>query len=427
MNYLWIEKFNDEYSSLLERIGSAEQGIALSDFVMNHAAKDLMARSFDEFVQKCRPSVYLGVDYENGLVGCDTERSTVNQVFQCEAQRIFLYVEDGNFDQIDQWLRYVHAGKPVAMKWEERRDWFFMDMLKRDRGFTGSLRQLGDVESKESGLQLLLEKYDDAPFLVRRFLHRYELFQQGKLQFSLLHASAYGTPNPYHAFRAIGHSKSDGSFQSSGQLQSFSSMGYEELPSRTQEEVSRAKECLNDILNTAPIQHRELLYWNCMLEFGNETFYRSAELRSVYERMKDFYEMLLDAFWNSAVTMLHSMFRIRRHFEENDGFIFFTNCHAWEAERSAQYLRRFLETTNTKLYQEYRIDRAVICDVEKEGSSHAAVRERFKGSQILTKKQKNIYEIAMNLQALIRMYYVETEIRFAEEQTEDIYEFLSKD
>lgn len=404
-----------------------EQGIALSDFVMNHAAKDLMVRSFDEFVQKCRPSVYLGVDYEKGLVGCDTERSPVNQVFQCEAQRIFLYVEDGSFDQIDQWLRYVHEGKPVAMKWEERRDWFFMDMLKRDQSFTRSLRQLGDVESKESGLQQLLQEYDDAPFLVRRFIHRYELFQQGKLQFSLLHAASYGKTKPYHAFRTTGQSQPDGSSQSSGQLQSFSCMGYEELTARTQEEVRRAKERLNDILSATPIQHRELLYWNCMLEFGNETFYRSAELRSVYERMTGFYEMLLDAFWNSAVTMLHSMFLIRRHFEENDGFIFFTNCHAWEAERAEQYLKRFLETANTKLNQEYRIDRAIICGVEQKSSSHVPVRERFQGSQVLPQKQKNDQETAMNLQMIIREYNIETEIQFVEEQTEDIYEFLSRD
>ena len=121
------------------------------------------------------------------------------------------------------------------------------------------------------------------------------------------------------------------------------------------------------------------------------------------------------------------MFQVQKHFEEKDGFLFFTNCEAWEMVEQKNYVERFLETTNTKINKSYEIQNVVVEGMNKNVINPTRVRERFRGNEKNGKLNQNDMENAIKLQEIMRKYQLETVFHFVEDQTEDIYEFLSRD
>lgn len=269
MNSLWIEKFTDEKYSLLEKIGRTEKGLALTDIVMKAAEEDFLVRSFREFLQKFNPCVYMYMDFTNNLVTFSRYREAeiqvpgmgegkIAQMTEC----IHLYEENGYYVKVARWINYLHQGKKLALNASERRDWFFDDMIRKDKCFTNQLNSLIRHPKKENMLNSFLQEFDEGIFLLRRFLYRYELYVKKKIRFSLLEN------------------------ESNGQLRPMDFTGRIKIAKRNQREKNQMLSEILEAMKQLPFKHRELLYWNCLLDISDAKLYETREFQTVLERVR---------------------------------------------------------------------------------------------------------------------------------------------
>lgn len=399
MYTLWIEKLTDEKHSILTLIGNVEKGIALSDDAIQKVDFNFAVRSFPEFIQKFSPMLYAYIDFENGRIEFSRTRrmeSTGNKM-----EEIHLFTENGHFQRILQWIEDLHQGKILALSQEEKLDWFYYDMRHESDRFVRERKQLLEENASQEAWNDFFTKYDKGLFLLRRFAWLVEIIMNGNAGSPLL------------------RDRKDCQLRLLISAASISETG-------TRQEITEVKNKIQVGMSACQLRHRELLYWNCVMDLEADRLSRDAEFIKRQQEIIDFYQAVLEAFWEEATPMLHSMFEIKKFLESSGRCLLIGNCDVEDLNLNLPYVCRFLDTVNAKEDQTYLTRQIQINGLHKYNENKKLTRLRFQGKSVGEQHKDYRWEEVLNFCKEMQKMQVETHLQYVEDQTEDIYEFLSR-
>ncbi len=399
MYTLWIEKLTDESHGLLEMIGDAEKGIALSDHIIQKIDLKFAVRSFNEFLQKFSPTLYADIDLTNGNFAFSRTREVKTPGDRVE--KIHLFTEGGNFQRIDRWIEDLHQGRMLALTQEEKLDWFYYDMMDGNDRFVRERSRLIEKGAGQEAWNEYFARYDQGFFLLRRFVWLAE---------GIISSNAVFPPL---------------SDRKDGQLQLLVAAVPISLRRKSQE-ITGLENKMKACLQNSSLKHKELLYWNCIMDLEPDRLSRDAVFVKRQREISDFYQKGMKAFWEAAAPLLHSMFEIKRFLADSGNCLLIGNCDVMELNPNLSYISRFLETVNTKNDKTYQTRQVCINGLHKNTEKKRLARVRFQGRDEEKKFEEDRLEEALNFCEAMHKMKVGTKLQYVEDQMEDIYEFLSK-
>lgn len=399
MYTLWIERLTDEKHSILTMIGDVEKGIALSDEAIQKVDCNFAVRNFREFIQKFSPMLYANIDLENGNI--QFSRTKQIKLTEDMPEKIHLFKENGHFQHIVQWIEDLHQGKILALSQEEKLDWFYCDMRQESERFVRERKRLLEENAAQEAWNEFFTRYDQGLFLLRRFVWLAELIMNDNAGLPLL------------------RDRKDCQLRLLISASLISQNG-------TQQEIAAVKNKIEVGMSRCQFRHRELLYWNCVMDLEADRLSTDAEFIKRQKEIIDFYQNVLEAFWKESTPVLHSMLEIKKYLEISGNCLLIANCEVEDLNLNLPYIRRFLDTVNAKEDQTYLITQIRINGLHKYGENKKLTRFRFQGKSVVEQNKENKLEEVLNFCREMQKMQVETHLQYVEEQTEDIYEFLSR-
>lgn len=179
------------------------------------------------------------------------------------------------------------------------------------------------------------------------------------------------------------------------------------------EQAKSWQKYLRTRLSELPIRNLTLLS-ECL---RGDTYDNISELErqlNIYERYAEFYQQVVQAYWDSVQPILTRFLNIYFFFkqagENNDVSLLITNCTE-EKISEPKYLERlrlYLESVNEKVYGEETVWQAIIPGRKPEVKKGKLTRERFAGTSQKAEKQSNDAKDIGMLMNVLGSYEVQT-------------------
>ena len=407
-----FEKINGRKHSLLSLLGGIEHKEGLSDEEIQELHKYLEVTSFEEFLRKFEPSVYVLLDTENKVVDAHIGEKEGNayekQVINTENSFFTLLLDlmDKKRNQrfsvsgYEKLLNQLIPNKPR----EE-----MLDMRKKLMEYWIN----GDKVKAEYCMHKMMNSYDNGIYLLELYLQEACVYLVGQKKEKNLYTKAILEKKKGYEIYPIKISKdilSQKILLSDGKKQE-----YEEFILKSTERVQ--------------LKHQKLMrYWltlPCIREENKEKYQKS------YQEYMELYGKLIKAYWYTAKPLMETMLGVREFFrqysEVENGMspvLIVSNFAPKEMnqEKNKKALQLYLETVNHKNFYYNTIWYAIIprlIFVERE--EKILTRERFKGSgEKSWQKDSHIEDVAALL-SILQHYSIQSFISASvvEESTMD--------
>lgn len=396
-----FEKINGGKQNLLSLIGGIEHRESLTDEEVQEMHQFLEVSSFDEFLKKMEPSIYVQLDTEQNQVYThigdgDSSWNCEKHIIDTENSFFALLIETMDRKRKRQFRVSGYEKLLNQLISNKKRE----EMIQARENLVTNFLE-GNKEQTEKDIQEIVASYDIGSYLLELYL-----------QEAYVYLTEWETEEKRYS-RAILEKKKD----------------YEIYPIKVAKNVLQRKILLNDrkkreyeqfvcatLEKMKTIRNRRLLqYWitlPCIREENLEQFQVS------YGKYMELYSKLIKDYWYTAKPIMETMLGIREFFEQygevQNGMqpvLVISNCtpEEFKDEKGKRALHLYLETVNHKNFYRNTIWYAIIPNLqfaEREGK--ALTRERFRGSKGKNMQNIHLVQDVQVLTELLSQYAIES-------------------
>lgn len=396
-----FEKINGNKQNLLSLLGGIEHRESLTDEEIQEVHQFLEVSSFDEFLKKFEPSVYVWLDTEqkqvhthigeNGSSGycerqvIDTENSFFSLLLKTmDRKRRRQFSVAGYEDLLNQLIPNQERKKMLQAKKELTT--YFLE---------------GNKEQAEKKIREIVTSYDKGSYLLELYLQEAYIYltdreiEKKQCSKAILEKKKDYEIYPIKVAKNI--------IQGKILLSNQEKQEYEEL-------ICTALE------KTKNIRNRKLLqYWLTLPTIREEN---KEQFQISYESYLNLYQKLIKDYWYTAKPLMETMLGIREFFQQygqvENGMqpvLVISNCTPGEFnnEKGKRALRLYLETVNHKNFYRNTIWYAIIPSLQfVEREEVVLTRERFRGNKETSLHNSNLVQDVAVLTKLLAQYAVQS-------------------
>ena len=390
-----FEEINPEVNGLLELIDENDATESLTDSMIKTIHQQLVVHSYEEAVEKFKPTISLELDFKNCF---ESENIIIKNI------KIPLYDKGGILEKILLMKRRddfkLYTIENVADLLEKLFVEEYYDEFYRKRIGIYQLFSVTEYKKAAEELKKLIDTYNNGLFLIIAFIKEIQQRMRGE--------------NSYSGEVIMGMS-----FPTQLKMISCAEECRYTYLNISQEQKNQYKEfvfnTINDYQNKKRTSNIEIFKELLLCTFEDEIAIK-AQYKDRYYKYEQFYAAVMKQFWNKAKPLVETMLGIYEFFAQYNQMppkkkeqsrmrwnaesdveidsmeptLLIANCKAGILlqEKNRKRLSIYLETVNEKTYFENKIWYAIVPGVDKKNSiTKNRVRERFLSSNIADERE----------------------------------------
>lgn len=408
-----FEKVNGSKQSMISLLGGIEHKESLSDDEVQEVHQYLEVSSFDEFLKKFEPSVFVSLDTEKKQVHIHIGEEFTSGIYEKQ----IINTENSFFSLLLEKMDKKRKRQFSVSGYEKLLNQLIPNhereqMLKARKNLISSCVN-GDEGQAEHCIREIIHSYDKGMYLLELYLQEVCLYlTDEEIQ-----------KNQY--MKAVLEKKKD----------------YEIYPIKISKDIAQKKIFLSDsqkkkyetfvstALEKEQLKHRTLLqYWLTLPSISEEN---KEQFQKSYQGYMDLYVKLVKDYWYTTKPLMETMLGIREFFRQygnvENGMspvMIISNCTAKEInqEKGKRSLQLYLETVNHKNFYYNTIWYAIIPNLQfVEREEKELTRERFQGNGKRKLQQQNQTEDVAVLIGVLQEYAIQSfvSVSIVEESTMD--------
>lgn len=417
-----FEEINPNKINLLTLVNESGKKESLTDEEVLKIHQHLEVKSFQEFLSKFTPEVYMLLDTCNRKVMFSREYIEDAQDTLC------LNNQDSLFNMLLYLMEAKQNKKYLLMNFSDLLEHMLPEkdtksFLKEKNAVVNNLVKQTNVNFNDANWYIneLLHKYDDGILLLRAFLEEVTAYlpymgkeikidrgildDEGRMQIKVIESSSEYRDKVFI-------------------IEKTDIVAYEEM----------IISCLREVFQTKPIKHMTLYKDLLMLPilFANKEY---RTIQEKYTEYCDLYENVIKKFWLTAKPLIETMLGIKKYFEQYRGqegmspALLVCNFQASDIlmPQNREKLEIYLRSVNDKMFYQNTIWYSIIPNLASGDHIDAhTIRERFKAKKERIQYQRTEMEAACVLLELTSRYKIQNFLSLAVEEESTFTAFAKK-
>ncbi len=367
-----FEEINPEKMDLLTLISGDGKLKSLNDEDIYRIHQHLKVSSYDEFLDKFKPSVNMYLDTEACTVSFDRNESNLY------SQRLYLDEDNSLLNTLIRLIEAKKTNKYLLKSFDDMLGHFFpiadiKDFLdERNEIFTGIGTDVNSLNDLEAKVESLLTKYHDGIFLLNAYL--YEVSNM-----------VLDSSNEAKSDKGILNNKAHLQIKVLKKASKYKYRGYRIDNEKLDEYRILIKRCVSKVVQHNACMH-DSLFESCMLLPIEYMAHELDVIQKKYDKYLRLYTNIIKEFWRTSKPLMETCLGIREFFAPYENvkgmcptlLISNLNISDLREPKNKELLELYLSTVNTKNDFENTIWYAIVPNVTYERKNReSVVRERF--------------------------------------------------